>query len=100
MSGRSTIGVSGMMSYINSRYRMRKENLIQTHPLLDPFTYQLPLTSKTLTADTPYQPRQDVVNWLNESLTGKFQYIFDLGDLWGISFEKEEDALLFKMTWL
>ncbi|NJO63344.1 MAG: hypothetical protein HC836_35565 [Richelia sp. RM2_1_2] len=79
---------------------MKSDNILSDNPNDQTFIFQLPLTAQTLTETMPSRPRQDIVDWLSTTPTGKFQYIFELGDLWGISFENEEDAIQFKLTWL
>lgn len=79
---------------------MRSENILPNHSDGMSFKFELPLTAQTLTEDMPQRPRQDIIEWLNEVPEGRFQYIFEMGDLWGISFERESDALQFKLTWL
>ena len=78
---------------------MREENLL---PVSDGtlFKFELPLTLQALTEESPQRPKDEVIAWLNDGTIGKFQYIFDMGDLVGISFEREEDAVQFKITWL
>jgi hypothetical protein len=64
------------------------------------FEFDFPLKRDTLTQENPQIPIPEIVEWLNECPEGRWSYIFDLGDIWGVSFEKEEDAVLFKMRWL
>lgn len=80
---------------------MKSENLLPVATNSDSlFEFRLPLTAQTLTSNLPQIPIAGILHWLDTIPQGRFQYIFDLGDLQGISFEKEEDAIQFKLTWL
>ena len=98
--GRSSQGVRQILSYTSSRFRMRVENLIPVHAESVSFEFKLPLTATILTEDAPHRPLQDIINWLDTSPQARFQWIFQLGDLTGIAFEREDDAVWFKTTWL
>lgn len=37
--------------------------------------------------------------WLQETPTGNFKIIHESGNIWGVSFQKRSDALLYKMVW-
>lgn len=89
-----------MLFGLSCRFKMKRENLL---PIEDPsitYSFELPLTAITLTEDLPQRPKDDIIKWLNEVPTGKFKYIFEFGDLWGIAFELENDAVHFRITWL
>lgn len=42
---------------------------------------------------------QEFLEWLSNNLKGECLFIKEHGALWGISFELEEDALLFRLRW-
>lgn len=88
-----------MFSYISSRFRMIQAD-IENVENTSRFEFDFPLKRDTLTQENPQIPIPEIVEWLNECPEGRWSYIFDLGDIWGVSFEKEEDAVLFKMRWL
>lgn len=88
-----------MFSYISSRFRMIQAD-IENVENTSRFEFDFPLKRDTLTQENPQIPIPEIVEWLNECPEGRWSYIFDLGDIWGVSFEKEEDVVLFKMRWL
>jgi hypothetical protein len=88
-----------MFSYISSRFKMCQAEIDNVDNKLR-FAYEFPLARHTLTNEMPPLPLPEVIEWLNECPEGRWSYIFDLGDIWGVSFEKEEDAIHFKMRWL
>ncbi len=79
---------------------MKSEGLITKQYESANCKFKLPLVDQNITDDPPQRPKQEIINWLNEVPAGRFMYIFELGDLWGISFEREDDAVQFKLTWL
>ncbi len=45
------------------------------------------------------QSTEKMHEWLNNS-KGDWQYIFEMGQLWGVGFYNETDAMAFKLRWL
>lgn len=41
----------------------------------------------------------EVDEWLKNSIKGNYKIIIEMGVVWGVSFQKRQDALLFKMVW-
>ena len=65
--------------------------------------YEFPLTVDLLTEYNermypPQVPIADVQEWLKE--INNWDYIFDMGCIWGIVFQNEEDATAFRLRWL
>lgn len=52
-----------------------------------------------LTDDMPKRLRPEILEWLQTSPIGRWEYVYELGFFVGIVFEKQEDAALFKMVW-
>jgi len=41
----------------------------------------------------------ELLTWLKEVPTGNFKFIHESGMLWGVSFQKRSDALIYTMVW-
>lgn len=52
-----------------------------------------------MTSTLPQTPLVPVQQWLMSKPTGKWGYVFELGDLWGVGFERKEDADLYRADW-
>lgn len=48
--------------------------------------------------DPPQIPTEEMEEWLNQC-GGKWQYINEMGCLWGVGFYDDVDAMAFKLRW-
>ena len=52
-----------------------------------------------VTLDLPQFPRKPVQEWLMSKPTGRWGYVFEWGDLWGVGFEQQADADSYLRDW-
>ena len=63
------------------------------------YDYELKATHFTADANMIETLDHDIKNWLKNNAKGRFKYIAYDGFLWGISFQKKHDLMLFKLVW-
>ena len=64
------------------------------------FKHTVPLTHRTATNESPQQPKKEVAEWLKTFPTGKFKYNVHGSEVESVSFELEDDAVHYRLTWL
>lgn len=62
------------------------------------FNYVVSLTHRTTTSECPQNIRQEVFYWLDTQLFGPYRINFN-GEPESISFESEDDAAHYRLTW-
>lgn len=88
------------MKYLNiENMRLGKFNDIFARKKTYIYEFQFSSKKGHMTEDLPQKPTKEMTEWLDKNIKGDHKYIIELGDLWGISFQKKHDALLYKMRW-
>jgi hypothetical protein len=95
------------MKYIDPETaRMGLFNDILTRKKAYPYEYKFSpekghiIETNGLTFTHLYEINPELSDWLNQNITGRYRILEDNEEVWGISFQKRHDAMLFKMSWL
>ena len=64
-----------------------------------PFKSPEMMTQYDFQNNPPQSPTEEMKDWL-EQCNGSWNYIWELGTLWGVGFYDESDAMAFKLRWL
>lgn len=88
------------MKYLNpEKMRLGKFNDIFSRKRTYIYEYEFSHKKGHVTEDFPRRLTYEMANWLDSNIKGKYAIIRELGDIWGISFQKKNDALLYRMRW-
>lgn len=88
------------MKFLNpENMRLGKFNDIFTRKKSYLYEFQFSHKKGHITQDMPRRPTKEMMNWLHENVKGDYSFIREIGELWGISFQKKKDAMLYRIRW-